>query len=116
MSKLNELVADLNSAKSDAKAARATLVLAIAHVKNVRAEIKFERNLTRQVRADARAAKVTKAKEAVAARIARAEARLAALKAKQEAKVMKKKSPKALKKAAKKPSKVTYISKDAVAA
>jgi hypothetical protein len=108
MSKLNELVADLNSAKDAVKAARGALYMAIAHVNNLRAEIKMERSLDRQVRADYRAAKIEKAKANAADRIARMEAKLAALKAKAG-------SPKAIKKAAKKASKVTYISKDIAA-
>jgi hypothetical protein len=112
MNKLNDLVADLNSAKTSVKAARTALMVAIAHVKNVRAEIKFERSLTRNVRADAAKQRKLNAAKKRDARVAALKARLEAL----EAKTLKAKGPKAVRKAAKKPSKVTYISKDAVAA
>lgn len=110
--KTNNLVVDLNSAKSDVKAARAALVAAIAHVKNVRAEIKFERSLIRQVRADAAVQRKLNAAKKRDARVAALKARLEAL----EAKTLKAKGPKAVRKAARKPSKVTYISKNSVAA
>jgi hypothetical protein len=110
--KMNELVADLNSAKMSVKAARSALVAAIAHVKNVRAEIKFERSLTRQVRADAAVQTKLNAAKKRDARVAALKARLEAL----EAKTLKAKGPKAVRKAARKPSKVTYISKNSVAA
>jgi hypothetical protein len=101
-----------------------------AYVKFLVADMKNERVLTKIVREDAkrlRAEKIAAKKAAVeqkttervarltakaAEQKARLEARLAAL----EAKMLKAKGPKAVRKAAKKPSKVTFISKESVAA
>lgn len=94
-----------------------------AYVKFLVADLKNERVLTSWLRGEKIAAKKAAVEQKTAERVARMtakaaeqkarlEARLAAL----EAKMLKAKGPKAVRKAAKKPSKVTFISKESVAA